>query len=106
MRQKFIPDKIFWCTSCESSLAIYLQALHAANVGNTGFVIIRDGPIFKKSTPSFHEFGFPLQIVKGDDPSEIIEVCDLPCNILSVLPNMLNNWKLYSFSFYYSHEFW
>ncbi|CAL0334345.1 unnamed protein product [Lupinus luteus] len=49
------------------------QALHAANVGNTGFVVISDGPIFKKSTPMFHEFNFPLHIVKGEDPSEIIE---------------------------------
>ncbi|KRH10513.1 hypothetical protein GLYMA_15G052300v4 [Glycine max] len=49
------------------------QVLHAANVGNTGFIIIRDGSIFKKSTPMFHEFNFPLQIVKGDDPSELIE---------------------------------
>ncbi|XP_061363264.1 probable protein phosphatase 2C BIPP2C1 [Gastrolobium bilobum] len=49
------------------------QALHAANIGNTGFIIIRDGSILKKSAPMFHEFSFPLQIVKGDDPSEIIE---------------------------------
>nr|KYP60547.1 putative protein phosphatase 2C BIPP2C1 [Cajanus cajan] len=49
------------------------QVLHAANVGNTGFIIIRDGSIFKKSTPMFHEFNFPLHIVKGDDPSELIE---------------------------------
>ncbi|KAK7246768.1 hypothetical protein RIF29_41638 [Crotalaria pallida] len=49
------------------------EALHAANVGNTGFVIIRDGLIFKKSTPMFHEFNFPLHIIKGEDPSEIIE---------------------------------
>ncbi|XP_019440365.1 PREDICTED: probable protein phosphatase 2C 62 isoform X1 [Lupinus angustifolius] len=49
------------------------QALHAANVGNTGFVVISDGSIFKKSTPMFHEFNFPLQIVKGEDPSEIIK---------------------------------
>ncbi|XP_047159587.1 probable protein phosphatase 2C 71 isoform X3 [Vigna umbellata] len=49
------------------------QVLHAANVGNTGFIIIRDGFIFKKSTPMFHEFNFPLQIVKGHDPSALIE---------------------------------
>ncbi|KAK7328168.1 hypothetical protein VNO77_22265 [Canavalia gladiata] len=49
------------------------QVLHAANVGNTGFIIIRDGSIFKKSTPMFHEFNFPLQVVNGDDPSDLIE---------------------------------
>ncbi|KAK7302510.1 hypothetical protein RJT34_13400 [Clitoria ternatea] len=49
------------------------QVLHAANVGNTGFIIIRDGFILKKSTPMFHEFNFPLEIVKGDDPSKLME---------------------------------
>ncbi|CAJ1963509.1 unnamed protein product [Sphenostylis stenocarpa] len=49
------------------------RVLHVANVGNTGFIIIRDGSIFKKSTPMFHEFNFPIQIVKGDDLSELIE---------------------------------
>lgn len=82
--------------SCESSIGIYLQVLHAANVGNTGFIIIRDGSIFKKSTPMFHEFNFPLQIVKGDDPSELIEVRNLTCSILSYSPDMINIWKHYS----------
>ncbi|XP_027933449.1 probable protein phosphatase 2C BIPP2C1 isoform X2 [Vigna unguiculata] len=49
------------------------QVLHAANVGNTGFIIIRDGFIFKKSTPMFHEFNFPLHVVTGHDPSPLIE---------------------------------
>ncbi|KAK7412124.1 hypothetical protein VNO78_03572 [Psophocarpus tetragonolobus] len=49
------------------------QVLHAANVGNTGFIITRDGSILKKSTPMFHEFSFPLQIVQGEDPSELID---------------------------------
>nr|XP_007148424.1 hypothetical protein PHAVU_006G207400g [Phaseolus vulgaris]ESW20418.1 hypothetical protein PHAVU_006G207400g [Phaseolus vulgaris] len=49
------------------------QVLHSANVGNTGFIIIRNGFIFKKSTPMFHEFNFPLQIVKGHNPSALIE---------------------------------
>ncbi|XP_028754228.1 probable protein phosphatase 2C 62 isoform X3 [Neltuma alba] len=49
------------------------QTVHAANVGDTGFIILRNGAVFKKSTPTVHEFNFPLQIVRGDDPSEIIE---------------------------------
>ncbi|KAL1336261.1 hypothetical protein HN51_030653 [Arachis hypogaea] len=56
------------------------QAFHAANVGNTGFMVIRDGCIFKKSTPMFHEFSFPLQIVTGEDPSEIIEEYKIDVN--------------------------
>ncbi|KDP27378.1 hypothetical protein JCGZ_20202 [Jatropha curcas] len=49
------------------------QALHVANIGDSGFVIIRNGTVFKKSSPMVHEFNFPLQIEKGDCPSELIE---------------------------------
>lgn len=52
-----------------------MQALHAAVVGDIGFIIIRDGIVFKRSNPMVHEFNLPLHIVRGDDPSEIIEVC-------------------------------
>jgi hypothetical protein len=75
---------------CESCIAIYLQALHAANVGNTGFIIIRHGSIFKTSNAMFHEFSFPIHIVKGDDHSEIIEVCNLPPNISSFSHDLRN----------------
>ncbi|KAI9103544.1 hypothetical protein K1719_023167 [Acacia pycnantha] len=56
------------------------QTLHAANVGDTGFIILRNGAVFKKSTPAVHEFNFPLQIVRGDDPSEIIEEYKIDLN--------------------------
>lgn len=55
-------------------------ALHAANVGNTGFIIIRHGSIFKTSNAMFHEFSFPIHIVKGDDHSEIIEEYKIDLN--------------------------
>lgn len=48
-----------------------------ANIGNSGFIIIRNGAVFKRSSPMVHRFNFPLQIVRGDDPSELIEVCYL-----------------------------
>lgn len=48
-----------------------------ANIGNSGFVIIRNGAVFKRSSPMVYGFNFSLQIVRGDDPSELIEVCYL-----------------------------
>ncbi|XP_009379587.2 probable protein phosphatase 2C 71 isoform X2 [Pyrus x bretschneideri] len=49
------------------------QALHVANIGNSGFIIIRNGAVFKKSSPMVHAFNFPVRIERGDDPSELIE---------------------------------
>lgn len=49
------------------------QALHVANIGNSGFIVIRNGAVFKRSSPMVHEFNFPLQIARGDDPSKLIE---------------------------------
>ncbi|PRQ20264.1 putative protein-serine/threonine phosphatase [Rosa chinensis] len=49
------------------------QALHVANIGNSGFIIIRNGAVFKRSSPMIHGFNFPLQTVRGVDPSELIE---------------------------------
>ncbi|KAI4296335.1 hypothetical protein L6164_036301 [Bauhinia variegata] len=56
------------------------QVLHAANVGDTGFIIIRDGAVFKKSKPMVHEFNLPFQISSSDDPSEIIEEYTIDLN--------------------------
>ncbi|KAL6179113.1 hypothetical protein ACLB2K_050629 [Fragaria x ananassa] len=49
------------------------QAFHVANIGNSGFIIIRNGAVFKRSSPLIHGFNFPLQIVRGVDPSELME---------------------------------
>ena len=46
-----------------------------ANIGDTGFVIIRNGAVFKKSSPMVHEFNFPYAIGSGIDPLEAVEVC-------------------------------
>lgn len=50
------------------------QAMHVANIGDSGFLILRNGIVFKKSSPMVHEFNFPIQIEKGDNPSELVEV--------------------------------
>lgn len=52
-----------------------LQALHVASIGDSGFIIIRDGAVFQRSSPMLHELNFPFQIERGVDPSELIEVC-------------------------------
>ncbi|CAI9770089.1 unnamed protein product [Fraxinus pennsylvanica] len=44
------------------------QVLHVANIGDSGFIILRNGTVYKKSSPMFHEFHFPVQIERGDDP--------------------------------------
>ncbi|KAK3010755.1 hypothetical protein RJ639_011308 [Escallonia herrerae] len=49
------------------------QVLHVVNIGDTGFLIVRNGAIWKRSSPMLHEFNFPLQVEKGDDPSELVE---------------------------------
>ncbi|GAB2268176.1 hypothetical protein Dimus_003153 [Dionaea muscipula] len=49
------------------------QVLHVANVGDTGFCVIRNGFVCKKSYPMVHQFYFPLQIGRDDDPLEVVE---------------------------------
>nr|CAD1837636.1 unnamed protein product [Ananas comosus var. bracteatus] len=38
------------------------QVLHVANIGDSGFLVIRNSAIFKRSTPMVYGFNFPLQI--------------------------------------------
>ncbi|XP_070023048.1 probable protein phosphatase 2C 62 isoform X2 [Nicotiana sylvestris] len=47
--------------------------LHVANVGDSGFIIVRNGSVYRKSSPMLHEFNLPIQIEKGDDPSQLLE---------------------------------
>ncbi|XP_071715343.1 uncharacterized protein [Rutidosis leptorrhynchoides] len=49
------------------------QALHVANIGDTGFLIIRHGAIYKKSSPLLHDFHFALQVEDSDDPLLFVE---------------------------------
>ncbi|KAK4750027.1 hypothetical protein SAY87_027476 [Trapa incisa] len=51
------------------------QALHVANIGDSGFIIIRNGTVIEKSSPMAHEFNFPVQIAQGIDPQELAECC-------------------------------
>ncbi|KAI6701665.1 hypothetical protein NL676_015989 [Syzygium grande] len=49
------------------------QVLHVASIGNSGYIIIRDGMIYKRSSPMVHEFNFPVLMEGGDTPSELME---------------------------------
>ncbi|MCL7022060.1 hypothetical protein MKW94_009769 [Papaver nudicaule] len=49
------------------------QVFHAANIGDSGFLIVRNGTVFRRSSPMLHGFNFPLQIERGDDPTSMIE---------------------------------
>ncbi|XP_020595456.1 probable protein phosphatase 2C BIPP2C1 isoform X2 [Phalaenopsis equestris] len=49
------------------------QALHVANIGDSGFIVIRGAHVFNRSSPMVYGFNFPLQIESGDDPSKYIE---------------------------------
>ncbi|XP_021281205.1 probable protein phosphatase 2C 62 isoform X2 [Herrania umbratica] len=70
--------------SCGSStvLVAYFDdwALHVAYIGDSGFIIIRNGAVFKRSSPMVYEFNFPLQIKRGDNPSDFVEVYRIDLN--------------------------
>ncbi|XP_021900927.1 probable protein phosphatase 2C BIPP2C1 isoform X2 [Carica papaya] len=50
------------------------QVLHVANIGDSGFILLRNGTVFQISSPMFHDFNLPVQIKRDDDPSEFLEV--------------------------------
>ncbi|PKA49546.1 putative protein phosphatase 2C 71 [Apostasia shenzhenica] len=53
------------------------QEVHLANIGDSGFVVIRGGQVLSKSKPMLYGFNFPLQIEGGDDPSKYIEAYNI-----------------------------
>ncbi|PIA48069.1 hypothetical protein AQUCO_01400573v1 [Aquilegia coerulea] len=76
------PDQILIQSAAEShslgsSTALVAhfdgQVLHVANLGDSGFIVIRNGTVFRKSSPMVYGFNFPVQIARGDDPSKLIE---------------------------------
>ncbi|KAM3299718.1 hypothetical protein ACQJBY_040961 [Aegilops geniculata] len=49
------------------------QILHASNIGDSGFLVIRNGVVHAKSKPMVYGFNFPHQIEKGVDPLTLVE---------------------------------
>jgi protein phosphatase PTC7 len=57
--------------------SLYDQTLRVANVGDSGFVVVRDSTVVARSEPMIRGFNFPYQIgTDGDDP-EMAEVYDI-----------------------------
>ncbi|XP_011087848.1 probable protein phosphatase 2C 62 isoform X1 [Sesamum indicum] len=50
------------------------QDLHVANVGDSGFIVLRHGAVYKRSSPMVHAFHFTKRIETGDDPSHLAEL--------------------------------
>ncbi|XP_056163305.1 probable protein phosphatase 2C 71 isoform X1 [Syzygium oleosum] len=71
------------------------QVLHVANIGNSGYIIIRDGMIYKRSSPMVHEFNFPVLMEGGDTPSELMECYSIELDegdvIVSATDGLFNN---------------
>ncbi|XBJ27193.1 hypothetical protein VPH35_004494 [Triticum aestivum] len=49
------------------------QLLHVSNIGDSGFLVIRNGEVHAKSKPMVYGFNFPHQIEKGVDPLTLVE---------------------------------
>ncbi|CAN6324150.1 unnamed protein product [Urochloa humidicola] len=49
------------------------QVLQASNIGDSGFLVIRNGEVYERSKPMVYGFNFPLQIEKGDDPLKLVQ---------------------------------
>ncbi|XP_057855072.1 probable protein phosphatase 2C 71 isoform X1 [Cryptomeria japonica] len=56
------------------------QMLHVVNLGDSGFLVIREGSVVAKSSPMTHGFNFPYQIERGDDPSSVLESYEVHLN--------------------------
>lgn len=64
-------------TACILILADHM--LQAANVGDSGFIVIRNGRTLFKSPPQQHTFNFPYQLgSEAGDPPECVELYELP----------------------------
>ncbi|KAL3814428.1 hypothetical protein ACJIZ3_015696 [Penstemon smallii] len=50
------------------------EALHVANIGDSGFIVLRHGSVYKRCSPMLHVFHFPIHIERGDGPSHLAEV--------------------------------
>lgn len=57
--------------------SLYDQTLRVANIGDSGFVVVRDSTVVARSEPMVRGFNFPYQIgTEGDDPA-LAEVYDV-----------------------------
>ena len=61
----------------KSFVSISLQGLHAINLGDSGFIVIRDGSTIFRSPAQQYGFNFPYQLESGNgaDLPSSGEVC-------------------------------
>ncbi|KAK6785579.1 hypothetical protein RDI58_019034 [Solanum bulbocastanum] len=77
-----VLNEAYFNTKCQGSstaciLTLACDTIHAVNVGDSGFVVIRDGDIVYKSEIQQKGFNYPFQLgngVKLDDPSVAQEI--------------------------------
>ncbi|GFY90146.1 protein phosphatase 2C family protein [Actinidia rufa] len=63
----------------------FWELLHVANIGDSGFIVIRNGAVYEKSSPGFYEFNFPYQIRSGDIPLELMKGYEIELNVGDVV---------------------
>ena len=57
------------CTAC--ILCVYGSTLHASNLGDSGFMVVRDGELAFMSPQQQHEFNFPYQLGSIDSMADM-----------------------------------
>lgn len=57
------------CTAC--ILCVYGSSLHASNLGDSGFMVVRDGELAFMSPQQQHEFNFPYQLGSIDSMADM-----------------------------------
>ncbi|KAH0734083.1 hypothetical protein KY285_009790 [Solanum tuberosum] len=66
-----VLDKAYTCTKAKGSstaciIALTDQGLHAVNLGDSGFIVVRDGSTVFRSPVQQHDFNFTFQLESGN----------------------------------------
>lgn len=66
-----VLDKAYTCTKAKGSstaciIALTDQGLHAVNLGDSGFIVVRDGSTVFRSPVQQHDFNFTYQLESGN----------------------------------------
>ena len=64
-------DSVCACIAGSSTACIVClngAQLHAANLGDSGFMVVRDGRLIFESPAQQHSFNFPFQVGSHGDP--------------------------------------
>ncbi|KAG8375127.1 hypothetical protein BUALT_Bualt10G0068000 [Buddleja alternifolia] len=59
-------------------LTLENKTIHAVNVGDSGFMVIRDGAQVYKSSIQTYRFNFPYQLGKTSSDPSVAKVCTVP----------------------------